>query len=775
MPLKDPERRRKRLLSPSNQKQTTLEPFIRSWPIKLGGVVYGSVSITQYFKIEIVVRQVQQVFSDDTTPELVKDRLVAIGAFDGLDTDIRADLLNRITVLVQQALEYIHREELKARLSNGSLPFIKLEILDDGRLALYFDNFMLGVFGGPSEITNNVLRERLRILLPDESLIDSAALAVMKILSLFEESSKIKPIVLHRPRFTLKDGIHYDQVQLDDGRMIFISFKDGKILNRVKEVITLTNEGIYILSPIPQLAKKENEGVLLTDDQVPVGVNFPPYPIPYIGEMELYKELRAFIHKYVELKSEADEVTTVLYIMKSVLYDFLDVQSFPFIHVLGPLGHGKTRFLTLLYYVTPYGLYVIDIKAAAIKRISQEYGPILFVDEKGSIDSETATILNARFNRSTLYLNANLDVQKGPASLVAYKLFGPLVMANRNPLEDAAVESKALQMDFNFNLTRKDIPLKLEREVLRQVLEEAKQLRGKLEMFRIKYADVINDVKTSEVSERVKGIVSPRLYELVSFFNDVVTLVPELEQTVFEIIKEQILANVKTASETLEGEVALTFLKNLEEGNFISYKKEGKQYQGVLLNTLYDEIGRNYAPKIAKLIRQLGLEIDRINVKTTAPNGDEFTSKVRVVRVPEAEKLIELRLKYDLVYAAERLEQMNIELFNQSSGESAQSRTSETSRTSTLEKIPPSYEPSETEDTPSSSTGPAGPTGPDSSGAGLSKIQELFNDEDEEFRRRFSMVITTNPDGSYVKVEYVCRECGMRFLSKEEAKRHVYD
>ncbi len=61
----------------------------------------------------------------------------------------------------------------------------------------------------------------------------------------------------------------------------------------------------------------------------------------------------------------------------------------------------------------------------------------------------------------------------------------------------------------------------------------------------------------------------------------------------------------------------------------------------------------------------------------------------------------------------------------------------------------------------------------DSSGTELAKIQELFNNANEALKERFSIIITTNPDGSYFKKEYVCKKCGVRFFSKEEALEHV--
>jgi hypothetical protein len=61
---------------------------------------------------------------------------------------------------------------------------------------------------------------------------------------------------------------------------------------------------------------------------------------------------------------------------------------------------------------------------------------------------------------------------------------------------------------------------------------------------------------------------------------------------------------------------------------------------------------------------------------------------------------------------------------------------------------------------------------PESSSPALNRIQKLFSDDDETLKARFSIIITTNPDGSYIKKEYVCRKCEKRFFSREEALAH---
>lgn len=558
---------------------------------------------------------------------------------------------------------------------------VKVEVNSHG-YAFSYGSISLGTYKDldPIKISKNI-ETILTAAIPDQLERQKILAEIANLIETYHSNDKTSKIVVYKCRFTLKDGTHYDEFQDESGALKFISFKNGEILGEISELIQNDKQGnLIILKPMPQLAKKELEGILFQGNEQAGGVNLPHHPIEYNDEKALFMEIRGFVHKWVELKTQLDEVIISLYIMKAALFDFLNVSSFPFIHILGPWGHGKSRLLSTGYAMTPFGLYVVDIKAAALKRISHEYQPILFVDEKGNMDSDLAAILNAKFNSNTLYLNANLDIQNGPSSLVAYKLFGPLVMANRNILNDVAIESKAIQIDFNFEMTRTDIELKIEKEVLVQFLNEATTLRDKLEMFRIRNADKINEIKSNGISKKVIGFITPRLYEVVSTFDDMVALIPGIEETVFEVIKQQVLANVLTASRTLEGEVALTFLKNYENNNLVEYYTNAQKYQGVPLASIYEELGgEKYAGKIGKAIAQLGLTTDRAPIRIKNSEGKQGSIKISIVRISNETKLHELKLKYEIMAVKSKLELLTFD--NQDSG------TGRTGRTGKIEGV----------------------------------------------------------------------------------------
>ncbi|MGC9146160.1 MAG: hypothetical protein ACP5GS_08665, partial [Nitrososphaeria archaeon] len=88
--------------------------------LTLNGKVYGRLVINSFNRIEIALGSVHETFTAETTPEIVVDRLVVLGAFDGLEPNERADLINRLELVLKKALEYIKTESAKYQLANGA-------------------------------------------------------------------------------------------------------------------------------------------------------------------------------------------------------------------------------------------------------------------------------------------------------------------------------------------------------------------------------------------------------------------------------------------------------------------------------------------------------------------------------------------------------------------------------------------------------------------------------------------------------------------------------
>ena len=460
---------------------------------------------------------------------------------------------------------------------------------------------------------------------------------------------KDEPKILYRARFNY-EGWHYAEFS-DHGSLKFLKYRDDQtdVVPNVEITDPDDPDKKISVMPAPQIAQTKRDRALQEDQNE--AVKFPPAPVVYSSEYGLYREIKAFIHAFMELKPE-DEIILALYVMKASLFDALKDTSFPFIHVLAPYGKGKSRLLTVMCEITPYGFYSVDIKSAALKRVSDLYGVVLYVDEKGSMDNELAAILNGKYNANALILNANNEIQQGFSAIIGYRIFGPMVLAGRSPFKDDAIESKSFQINLDFELSREDVPRKIKGKLLDDFRERARIIRGKLLQFRVNWHEEINGIEGSDFLKRYEDHTEPRLFEVISFFEDLIEIIPEIKPEIGEVLKTQIIRNVEVAAQTPNGIIAneVLALMQSEEGIEV-YTINGKHYTGIYLSTIYKEIGEDYAKQTGKILSALGLKTDRPRITKTRKgrdgNEEEYTKRYSMVRIPDEKKERELRSRYD--------------------------------------------------------------------------------------------------------------------------------
>ncbi|MEM3490342.1 MAG: hypothetical protein QXO75_11920, partial [Nitrososphaerota archaeon] len=477
--------------------------------------------------------------------------------------------------------------------------------------------------------------------------------------SLFKKTLKKPPSVkiAYKTRFIFNDS-YYVEIEDNDKRLKFLKHGNGEfeIVEFVKIPDPDNPEQEIIIKPAPQIAQQVLDRVV--EAETVNFVKFPPPPLPYGSPYELYIKMKNFIHKFVEVKPE-NEILLPLWIAKAVLADVLKDMSFPLGHIRASFGHGKTRLLTVLTEMTPWGLYLSNVSSAPLKRVSELYSPILYVDEKGEMDNEMAAMLNSKFNRNSVILNADQEHQRGYSALVAYRIFGPMMMAGRTALRDDAIESKAFQIDQDFPLTRKDIPRKIKGKLLDDFEKEAKEIRGMLLQFRIDFAEKINYIENNNFLSKYQEYLEPRLYEILSFFDDLLQIIPELQSDLKKVLRYQIIRNIEVAQQTPNGVVATTILNILENSNpeedEVEYSTAGKNHRGIPLKNIYEEVGANYARQVGRIIQALGLTADRPRIEWTDRDGKVHKQRVTVVRIPNEKKLLELKSRYDKKYVEEVL------------------------------------------------------------------------------------------------------------------------
>lgn len=261
--------------------------------------------------------------------------------------------------------------------------------------------------------------------------------------------------------FILRDGTVGEMVVDEDDRYFMVS--DGGAIKKVWQ---------YDTSKITYLP---------TNDLL-VGhvVHFAPGAMPYDSQANLFREVKGFIHCYMELPADFEEIAS-LYVLLSWVYEF--APSIPYLRVIGDWGTGKTRFLQVVGSVCFRPMFASGATTPSpIFRILEQFRGTLVLDEADFKDSsawtEMVKLLNNGYRPGMPVLRA--DKENGKWFPRGYQVFGPKLLSTRFPFSDEALESRCLTSEM-MPLTRDDIP----RVLPASFDKEVGTLRSKLLTFRL--------------------------------------------------------------------------------------------------------------------------------------------------------------------------------------------------------------------------------------------------------------------------------------------------
>lgn len=247
--------------------------------------------------------------------------------------------------------------------------------------------------------------------------------------------------------------------------------------------------------PLPPNHMLVSKGVVL----------FPSGLSPYFSEKELLSEIRAFIHKYVDI-SEEFEVIASYYALLTWKYD--KFYELPYLRFRGDYGTGKTRGIKTIGSISYKPIFTGGATTPSpVFRIIDEIGGTLVLDEadfsRSDMTSEIVKILNSGYQKGSPVLRSE---GKGVFEVKAYEVFCPKIIATRESFADNALESRFLVEEMGKNTLRADIP----RETRDEFDKEALQLRNKLLQWR--FDNYFVDVEKKNTV--IKGI-HPRLNQIV--------------------------------------------------------------------------------------------------------------------------------------------------------------------------------------------------------------------------------------------------------------------
>jgi hypothetical protein len=322
-----------------------------------------------------------------------------------------------------------------------------------------------------------------------------------------------------------KDGTLYEQIY-NNSEVSFIDC-EGNTYD------TLEIDG---LKHVPIFGDELTEGAVL----LPSGLE------DYKDEKTLIEEIKTHIHRYIGI-SPFFETIAAYYILLSWLYD--ELNTLPYLRVLGDTGTGKSRFLDTVGRLCYKATMVSGaITPAPIYRLIRKWHGTIIIDEgdfrASDEQNEVVKILNCGFERGRPVVRSQRD---NPDNLQILPTFSPKILASRKRFKDIALESRCLT-EITKETDREDIPYLLPSEFY----TEEESLRNKLLLFRFRNHGKV-DV---EKAQKLKDIdVENRLKQAVSSFIVLFASNKEVykEFTVFLTAYNREL--VEERAETIEGAI----------------------------------------------------------------------------------------------------------------------------------------------------------------------------------------------------------------------------
>src|SRR5438477_2932146 len=290
----------------------------------------------------------------------------------------------------------------------------------------------------------------------------------------------------------LPDGSLAEMVyRPEENRTLFCVFKEGGF--RYETNLLVNGQRLVPYSPRNNLLV--NEVVL-----------FPSEPVECDSEQELVEDIKAFIHRYVDISPLFEQIASY-YVLFTWVYDAFN--ELPYLRLRGDAGSGKTRFpLTVgsLCYkpifasgastVSPLFRILDSMRGTLIV----DEGDFRFSDEK----AELVKILSNGNGRGFPVLRSE-SVSGREVSPRAYTVFGPKLIATRGYFQDRALESRCLTEETGGRKLRDDIPINLTGEYKREALA----MRNKLLTFRFR-----NLAKRTIDPSLVDRSIEPRLAQV---------------------------------------------------------------------------------------------------------------------------------------------------------------------------------------------------------------------------------------------------------------------
>ena len=288
---------------------------------------------------------------------------------------------------------------------------------------------------------------------------------------------------------------------LEDGTLIELVYDSA---TRTTALAVCARDGAPVLTDVVELPSGERLIPYSARNNLIVNacVLLPSAVGVFTDKTQLLAEIRAFVHRYVDLTPLFEEIAAH-YVLLSWVYDaFSDL---PYLRFHGDFGTGKTRALLTIGSLCYKPFFASGASTVSpIFHIQDAFQGTLILDEADFHFSDATSQLTKVLNNGTtrgmpvLRTMSNRNRELNPQ---AFRVFGPKIVAMRERFSDLALESRFLTEDTSGRSLRADVPIHLPEEFKGEALE----LRNKLLAWRFR-----SRFSVGPDSGRVAAGIAPR-------------------------------------------------------------------------------------------------------------------------------------------------------------------------------------------------------------------------------------------------------------------------
>lgn len=182
----------------------------------------------------------------------------------------------------------------------------------------------------------------------------------------------------------------------------------------------------------------------------------------YIDKAGLLAEIKAFIHRYVDLTPLFEDIAAH-YVLLTWVHDAFN--ELPYLRFRGEFGTGKTRALLAIGSVSYKGFFASGASTVSpIFHILHEFGGTLVLDEADLRFSDATADLTKILNNGNmkgLPVLRTMTNRHRELNPMAFKVFGPKLIAMRGSFADEGLESRFLTEETGGRPLRGDISIHL--------------------------------------------------------------------------------------------------------------------------------------------------------------------------------------------------------------------------------------------------------------------------------------------------------------------------